>query len=599
MSHQKTRFSAIFCFMFALSCADSVLHSNTDLDGDGGDLSVTNKYFMVPVTPGNIRTNVATSTPLEVFLYSKKTGDVAPSQTIKYEIVESVEGASLASLEGVTGSDGKASVELRASSNPSTMTIRASHPSANSHDFVVDMLAMTVGTLEVTPVNAAPTIMELKDIELRLYRQSEFSCDEFRPFFEQPTPLTTVTASVAGEQANFENLATLDRFILTAVARGDRDQVAAAACEDKINISPETVTREELLLNLVELNPVGQYNVTSNWDFLDAIADSGPVGFVIVDILNMFDNPGAALYKKIIDLIGLFLNGAIAAGIEAFLDLTGLDKRFADMINDFIEGNSTLREIRDVGRDLRDIIANLEVSSRLTIGKVSSDLSFRGTDNWSGVTLYWRRGCDENSPADCGAIYLGADIDGEIADLGIVSSNWNGNILSYNQLKINSHPVSLRYGRLIIYILNNVMIPALTNNKAFSLSEAFEYWIGCESLANTITGSDRERCAFGSCITADDISGFCGTATGAIFGIADVAIKGLEFDIGLRLEGEGMLFETDSDGRVDVIESGIYDGTIVSTDVEPSDASMPTELVSPFSATWSAVRISENGAGTP
>ncbi len=594
MFHQRIQLFAMFFLVFAMSCADSSLHSNTDLEGNNGNPSATHAYFMVPVTPGNISANVTDSTPLEVFLYSKKTGAVAPSQTITYEIVEAVEGSSLASLQGITGPDGKASVELRASPNPSTITIRASHPSANSFDFVVDVLAMTVGTLEVTAVNTAPTIMPLKDIELRLYRQSEFSCDEFRPFFDQPTPLKTVTASVAGEAVKFDELGTLESFIVTGIARGDRDQIAAAVCEDKIDILPETVNKEELLLTLIELNPVGEYNVTSNWDFLDAIADSGPVGFAIVDILNMFDDPGQAIYDKIIALIDTFVSGLISVAINVFLEETGLADTFRDFINDVIEKSPTLREIRDVGRDLRGIIADLEVSSRLTISKVSSDLSFRGADNWTGVTLYWRRGCDDNSPADCGAIYLGADVGGEIADLGIVSSNWNGSILSYNQLKIDSHPVSLRYGRLIIYILNNVMIPALTDNNANSLSEAFTYWIGCDSIAHTITGGD-ELCKFGGCVSASDIEGFCESATGAIFGIADVAIRGLEFDIGLRVGGEGVLFETDSDGRIDVIEEGLYRGSIVSTDTEPTDESTQRPLTAPFGATWSAVRISEDG----
>lgn len=589
MSNRTIQFFAIFWLIFSIGCADSTVHSNTDLkEGENGNPSITDEYFMVPASSANVIANVADSTPLEVFLYSKKTGDAAKDQKIGYEIVEAVEGSSLAALEAITNEQGKASVELRASPNPATITVRASHPSANSVDFIVDVVAMTVGTLEVTPVNTAPS-MAMQDIEIRLYRDSEFSCNEFRPFFEQVAPLKTIMVGAAGQAANFENLGTLDKFLITGLARGDRGQIAAAACQDNISLRAETVTQEDLLLQFIDLNPVGQYDVTSNWDFTDAIADSGTIGSIIVRVLNVFENPGRGIYNEIIALVDNLFGGIIGFVVENFLGATGLDDAFEDFINSTIAGNDVLTKIFQAGRDLRDVIANLEVSSRLTIGKISDDFSFRGSDNWTGITLYWRYNCAANAPADCGAIPLVADPDGEIGALGLVSSEWTGRVVAYNQLQIDTHTVSLRYGRLIIHILNNVIIPELTNGNATSLTEAFAYWIGCGSIATSITGNDGELCALGQCITDDQIEGFCDSAVSTIFSFADIAVRGLEFDIGLKLGGEGVLVETTSDGRVDLIEEGKYTGFVSSTDM--------TAATSPFSATWTAVKFNDDGQG--
>jgi hypothetical protein len=294
-------------------------------------------------------------------------------------------------------------------------------------------------------------------------------------------------------------------------------------------------------------------------------------------VLNVFQNPGQAIYDEIINLIENFLSGAVATLIDFLANITGGAQAIQGLINDAIENNDTLRRIRDAGRDLRDVVANLEVRSELTIGKLNSTYEFRGSGNWLGVVLYWRWECDANSPPDCGAIDLAADSNGEIADLGVLSSEWTGRVVGYNQLQIDTHSLTLRYGRLIIYILNDVIIPRLTDNNANSLSEAFAYWIGCPGLADSITGSDGEILG----ITDEQIEGWCGTAVSTIFGFADLLVENLEFDIGLRLGGEGKLFELTSDGRVDEIREGTFNGFMESSE---------GGAASPFSATWDGVR---------
>jgi hypothetical protein len=176
------------------------------------------------------------------------------------------------------------------------------------------------------------------------------------------------------------------------------------------------------------------------------------------------------------------------------------------------------------------------------------------------------------------------DANGELGSLGIVSSDWTGRVVAYDQLQIDQHSLSLRYGRLIIYLLNDVLLPALTDGNAHSLSEAFAYWIGCSSLATSITGSDGEVCALGACITDAQIESFCVSSVQTLFGFADLMIRGLEFDLSMHLGGEGRLIEEDSDGFVDQIEEGIYSGYVQSADGGMSSSA--------FSADWTATRVS-------
>ncbi len=573
------RYLGILSLFVALAaCGDSEVNSNTDLDRESANNapSVSDRYFMVPAGEANFQANVASSVPLKVFLYDKVTGQPAGQQNITYEILEASPETSLSAKNASTDVEGAASVDVRLGAT-GTVLVLADHPSANGVEFVVEIVPLSTGDIEVSIVNTAPSITQMYDTQVRLYRADSFSCDEFRPLFGQDPGIVEGTAPTVDDVVTFEDLGTLQDFLITGIALGDQGQIVAAACEDNVVVRKDQVTDVELLMQLIPLNPVGKYDVTAFWDFTDALADSGTVGSTIVRVLNIFQNPGEAIYNEVIALIGNFFGNAISWVIDFLADSLGAADFLKNTINNFIEGNEALRKIRDAGRDLRDVVANLEVHSELTIGKLNSTYEFRGADNWLGVVLYWRWDCDANSPPDCGAIDLAADSAGEIADLGVLSSEWTGRVVGYNQLQIDTHSLTLRYGRLIIYILNDVIIPRITDNNANSLSEAFAYWIGCADIASSI----GDISALGFNLSEAQIEGFCTSAVSTIFGFADLLITNLEFDIGLRLGGEGKLIELTSDGRVDEIREGTFTGYMESSEGGAS---------SPFTATWEGVR---------
>lgn len=574
------------------ACGDAAIMSNTSLDetreADTGSAAprLSDEFFMVAGGEQQLRANVTDAVDLKVFLYVKRSGEPAANQRVEYEILDSRSGqATLAARQATTGAAGDAKVQLRLGAVEDTVRVRAKNASSNGVDFTINVLPLATGNLRVTLTNTAPSIMDLVDIDVRLYRHEEFSCDDFRPL-ETPLvpPVLEQRAARAGDAVVFESLGTLQRFVATAVARGNRGQIAAGGCSDDIRIEGERTKELELPLMFVPLNPVGRYDVNSRWDFTQALTDSGPVGATVMRVLNVFENPGLALYTEIINLVNAAFGGIISGTIALFLDVTNLDRMFQDLINNFIEGNDVLRRVRDAGRDLRDVVAKLHIHSDLTIGKLSSNYEFIGRDNWLGITLYWRWNCPANAPADCGAINLVPDRNGDFAQLGVLSSEWNGRVVAYNKLQIDRHSVSLRYGRLIIYVLNEVILPALTDGNAHSMSEAFAYWIGCARLADALLPSG-EACALGACVYDHQIESFCTTAVSTVFGFADMLVRNLEFDMGLHLGGEGVLVELDSDGFVDRIEEGQFTGTVETPDGRGS---------TPFTATWTAERIDFN-----
>ena len=584
--------------MWASACGDSQATTNTRIQDRPNDPGVdpppaTLAYFMVPNGQAQVSMHLGSTTTLRVFLYDKQTSAPVKDQTIAFEVVDATTPqAGLTARNGITVADGGAQVGLRAGGQAGQLKVRATHPSANAVEFSVEVVELPTGAIEATLVNTAPTIMALSDIEVRLHKASEFSCGEFRPLLQQPEAISQYVVPNPEERVPFEGVLAAQRYVITAIARGPRGQRAAGGCVDDIRVDAMQTTRVEVALQFIPINPVGRYDATSHWDFSKALEDSGVIGSTIVRVLNVFHNPGEALYTEIINLVRFAVGGIISGALDTFLRITGLDDNFKRLINDAIANNSVLNGVFEAGRDLREVITNLEVKSELIIGKLSSSYEFRGTDNWLGVVLYWRRGCDATSPPDCGAIPLTAASGTDLASLGILSSQWTGRVVAYDQLEINEHPITLRYGRLIIYVLNEVILPAMTNGQARSLSEAFAYWINCPGIATGITGSDGQLCALGACIYATDIQRFCASTVSTVFGFADAIVRNLEFDIGLKVVGKGKLIEEDSDGLVDKIEDGTFTGFVTR-----QDSAGGQQLTSPVSATWSAVKLDYNTQG--
>ena len=591
-------------------CGQSFISSNTeagkDQERDNGDNtpSVAANYLLVPAGPKAFTVGAGKTAPVKVFLLKKRTGKPAADESVDFEVDSGKSVGSLASRASSTDENGAASVTFRAGQKAGQVEVIASHEQAKPLTFDVTVESEPTGKLRVNLVNTGTSVMPLSDISIRLYDGDQFACADFRPLeSKQPDPLEAKVRSRPGTSADFGGLSPDDKYTVSAVARGDRGQIAAGGCKEDLTVPEESVVEEELLLHLIPINPSGRYEATAYYDFSNAIKESGVVGKNIVRVLKLFKNPGDAIYDEIIRLVENLVGGLISQGIDTLLDKTGLDDKFKKTINDAVQNNDTLCRIREIGRDIRDVVANLEVDSELTIGKLGSNYQYQGRNNWLNITVYWRAKCDgaiekvcskdkdmnnvEERKQPCAAIHLVPDgTQGKLGDIGVWAEEWQGRVTSYNRLQIRRHPLPLRYGRLIEFLLSEVLLPEMTDGNAKTLAGAFAYWLGCDDLAKSVTGSDKKVCALGQCIKHKDISGFCKTAISTVFGAADLAIGELEYDTGIFVGGRALLVETTSDGRVDYIEDGTYDGYI-----EVNEKGM-SQGRSNISGKWSAERVS-------
>ena len=597
----------------AVGCGDSFIASNTTAGDDqekpdDGPSDFEVDYLLVPSGPKDLDVSVHKTVPLEVLLLDKKTGEPATDKTINFELTSGESKGSLSTRNVVTDESGVAGAMFRAEAKTGDVEVQVDHPKARAVEFTISVNSVPTGGLRVDPVNTGASVISLNTIGIRIYDASDFACAEFRPLAsDQPEHMKATSTERPGEPVEFGNLSTEDEYTITGVARGGRGQIAAGGCKEDVRVPDEMIAEEELLLHLVPINPSGRYHAETYYDFSNALKDSGVVGKNIIRILDIFKNPGDAIYREIINLVENLVGDLAGKGINWVLDKTGLDDKFKNMINNAVQNNDTLCRVREAGRDLRDVLTHLNIESELTIGKLRSDYEFQGRSNWLGITVYWRAQCEGaiddvcskemdpgmGNPGDrqkpCAAIRLAPEGDNELQDIGLWASEWKGRVTSYNQLQVGKHPIPLNYGQLIKYLLDEKILPELTDGNAHSLAEAFGYWLGCDDLGKSITGSDGEVCTpdpIKKCITDQDISGFCNSAVGTIFGAADLVLGELKFDTGIFVSGDATLVETTSDGRIDYIEDGAYEGYI---EVEAEGLAKGR---SPISGEWTAERIS-------
>jgi hypothetical protein len=149
-------------------------------------------------------------------------------------------------------------------------------------------------------------------------------------------------------------------------------------------------------------------------------------------------------------------------------------------------------------------------------------------------------------------------------------------ITNYDQLTIDPHTIALNYGKLILFVFNNLILQELTGEN--NLVDAVASMLGCDSIADTLSdlGIDEQ-----------DIYDACIVAVTLLVIPLESFLIGLETDSLIKLSGDATLHDDDDDLLVDRIEPGYWDGQVL---IEGAAGN-------PFEGTWEAFReISEEGA---
>ncbi|MBN1947256.1 MAG: hypothetical protein JW797_16420 [Bradymonadales bacterium] len=544
--------------------------AGTDSENDGEPVGPRD-YVLLPAQ-GNTDLIVGyeSSQELGVYLYSLADGQPVPDALINWLMEGDGSGnAQLNARNTYTDTYGLASVRFNAGNVPTEYSVTASYPGANNVVYQLTVMDLPVGSLEVTVRHPSASIYDVSPINVRIFPRQELQCSFLSPGMWPAEYFAQVDIANTSETARFDNLLAGDAFTIVATGFGAIGEIAAQACQDDVFIE-ENVTRNiEMVLQLLPLNPVGQYDAQSWWDLRQALLETGSVGSIIMDILDLFENPGEQILDYMLDALGYFVGGWVEDVVEVFIDLTGLDDLIAGWINDLINQSETLREFFSIGCDLRRMVTRLQILSVLDIGKLGSNFEVFGVDTWVGLGIcdftpnpdFQVGECDNTD--DCERIAIVIDN----RELGLLRGDWQGRVLSYNHLQIDLHAIDFNYGRLILFVLEQYIFPLLVDEEPpVSLEDVFADIIDCAGLAEWVTGSDGEICVIG-CVTDDQIEGFCNSAIELVFGtFFESFVSALSFDSVMQMRGDVTLVNDDTDLDVERLTDGEYVGNITVND---------------------------------
>jgi hypothetical protein len=482
--------------------------------------------------------------------------------------VENIEGdAELYAKSVLTDASGLATLIVAAGTVPNTRyKLEFNGEAANSASMELMVSDIPRGDLRVSLNYDGP--VPLKTIRVGLM-PGNYNCSVFHVPAAPLAQAWVKTVIGVQNQTSYAALSTVPSYTVFAIATTDipdeGEFLAAGGCMNGVHVAPNMVTDITLSVSVVPLKLIGTYRVESEYDFtnvaVDFLNEQGLAGQILADVIIFFVDPGEIILKYVEEAAKQFLP---ALAVEIVFDLIG--DPIGDALSNWLLGIPALQDFWVIGQDISGVVSHLDLISLLHFSKVYSDYSLNGSQEFIGLTLWWKLGCDP-AAADydqCGKnTFTLEDFDQPEFPLDLASAQFTANILNWNQLQIDPHVLYINYGKLVLFVLNHMILPQIADG-ATSLSAAFQNILDCSSIGS------------------GPIEDACNGALGFIGSFLDATIAGLKWDSYLSQQGSVTLLDNqNNDLVVDVLKNGVYSGTVV----------INGATTSPFNATFKGERV--------
>lgn len=554
-------------------------------------------YEIIPLgfVDGKAEVRAGDPLPLSVMVINHKADEHASSYPVVFQVAMSQpeciaanpQCATVTATEVATNASGVATVTfLSGVTHGITYTLKVSGTDAAPVVLTVVVNPRPQGTLKITfdPSNPVDLTAVPNKISVMMgtgYKQ----CSQFSVISPWISELDK-TVSGVGATPTFSGLDPEETYWVAMLGwRGVEpdDHLVVYGCLDNVKVAPEEVageTKVTLKVSTVVLIPAGTYSMVNHFDFSDVAMNlPGTAGEIITWIENVFTNPGKAL----LDGIKLLISTWVPAWVTD-VAFGPFEDALAAYITQWVMNNAPepVQLFFDVGNDLLQIVNNLEVTGELKISKLSADC-MNGKESFSGITLYWKWGCDANDPPDCGEYHFGLEqLNNSDFPLDLVSGEWNGCLVGFDQLHIGPHPLKLNYGKLILFVLNDIMIPMVTGYD--DLEDMLYSVVDCQSLASSISSGILD----GIGITEQDLLNACNSVLSTIMGPVMQSVASLNLPSQLFLEGTATFLDDDDNLTVDRIVDGVWTGEV--TMGNAGDPNNPVENVGSVEGDFTATR---------
>lgn len=557
------RIALVFVALIAFGCGDkpelqetpegAFAQGNGGINGPAPGMSM----FIEPAEAMPIQAEATWSVPLRVRLKDANYVGV-PNQSVTFQIKASPGDAStLSALTAVTDEAGSASVDLRLGPLSGDAIVTVSHPESAPLDMYVTVGEATTGTMRVDIHDPGNAPVELAPYRVQFFEQTTFDCSQYVPRRSAAEALMEVHVADTTQPAVQSGFGPNTQFTAVAEALGQGGMTLAGGCIDGLTVNPGETKVVDVWLAMVPIAPSGTYEVESTWDISEAIASQNGTAGAMIRVIEFMANPGQAIYDIVLEEV----EDAVGFGLDLLLDIAGIKDRMIDYINEQLNRSASVQTFSAISADLSTMLNTLNVSSQLTIAKTDNDFNFTGHEEWTSVEVSWTWRCAQSQTAGCETHEVDLTNNGGAA--GAVSYDWTGQVQTYDHLVIESHQAQIDIGRLQLFLLEQVILPDITNGQANSIAEAIVYWIDCNALASrALQGAEVCDPTGFFCAGEDEAAIACEFALGELADYVTQPLEGLTSNLDIELAGTAKLVDGDSNGITDQIDDGNTTGQL-------------------------------------
>lgn len=495
-------------------------------------------------------------------------GEAVPEAYIYFDI-DDAEGATQARIGArrvTTDESGYAKVEFHAGPLVEDVRVIARGEASREVEFTIQVKELPTGGLEVQPDYGGPVPLGATEVYLV---ESPAWCDAPVYLFPPEDILLSTTNTSPAQPAMFEGVLSGTELAVVIRARtADGRILAGGGCMGGVEVPPFEVRTVRVPIFLLPLDPSGTYEVQNRFDFTNAVP--GVLGVVIDNLVRFFgagnqEREIASVIFNVVEQLAREVAGTLG-GIAIQLVRGWIEDDLNRIINTYIDYDAPqwVRDFFQIGRDLLQVVADLEVISRVRISKLRSDGTFEGSESWIGLAFRWTLPCGENNPdPDCGRYaFTMEEVASGLEGVDLVFGQFGGRVHNYDRMLIDAHTLDLQYGRLILFVLNNLILPEVADG-ADNITDALLTLADCPAFANRITGGRAELELGGISIASrDTIEGWCTTVMSVAGDGARAILGRLRVDTRITLSGDVILIEHNNDLRVDAIVDGVWRGNI-------------------------------------
>ncbi len=569
------------------------------------------EVLLVPAMATDIEIAQKAQTKLRVSLVSIVNDDTigtgVQDKQINWIVAEdSKDYVVLKTAVSFTNEQGIAEVTLGAKDLEGSALVTATYKDApKSVKFNVNVAPLPTGSMRAYASYSG--YANPQNYSLRLYDSADVACDLFDPKYPPTeTPLLKEDAS----SVVFDHLATDAKYTLVALGYGANGAVVAAGCTQAgTTVYANQTTEAFVSMSTVDLDPVSTYHVRSYFDFGDIVKGLGSVGKMVTMITDFVDAPGDQLYGYLMDAVKVGLSQILPSAVASFaekaisfiLDKTGVEDKLTDYIENLVLETKTGCQIGLFGCQLRNIVRTMELTGDLSIEKQGS-LQLSGQNSYDGMSVYWRIGCENSTDPNCGRLHYSFKSLNLGTKVNALEGSWQGSLSNgYDRITIESHNLSMYYGKIVTYIIEKVLLPKIANG-ADDFQSAIEYWINCESIANklsdwlTITHDEFPAWLkaitpkdWGINVSHDKAYGWCSTAAKTLGGALNffASMEQLQsLNSNVTISGSALMHDVSADNVIDDIDNGAWSGNMTLTVKNQDGTSTPVSTA--VNGVWSA-----------